>query len=164
MNQTEIEELRGLVIEACTKAIKQLQEQFGVGGLASFTLCTDDDLCSLDHIALSKQSLEKTTKNGMKYLFTEWDERAKDDFFGLARKKMSNADYPADGFDDYVVHAFGVLVDALLTLRNSGLVSEDTLLFVGCGDPSDHIEEMAADAALKLNDQKTYEGWREFVG
>lgn len=143
----------------CVDAILQAAQEFRTenADLFGFSLCTDDGVSTLFHIACTKDwVLDHCVDDpDIAYISVEWTLYAdKTQFRAVSRQLSALSEEDEDSPDAWEAardRRFGMLVSALKECRDAGAFSPETLLSAGSTDPSEDLQAMAMNAVDELN-------------
>jgi hypothetical protein len=119
--------------------------------LAGYALATDDDLATLSHFAITKESLASSKDPDLLFVPTDWPEAPEPQSFDkLDRQLRARATATAD-FHAHVDDSFRLLVDALAEAKQEGVFQDGVFLSVLSTDPGPHLEELENFSVRRLN-------------
>src|SRR5262245_31652450 len=145
------DDLTAKVREAVEASLAQLCDQGVLEDLAGYALCTDDDLVTLYHVAVTRSTLHARPDYGDLWLMpVDWELAADDRLFAPAYARLVAS---SESASDHVAHVrctFEALVQALLAIRSRALLPVAATLIVTSTDPGPMLQELADDAILRL--------------
>lgn len=166
---TELETMRDQLADAIrrTKVVNRLRDS---GECRGVSLCTDGNLSTLYLAAFD--STWQGANPDREFWPPDWpyedggDSALDDPADSLEALYRRASDLAADGDADamraHIEDAFGVLVDALNTLREEGFFDPGVVLLVLATDPNPTILRLADAAAMRLNTPQVLERWRKY--
>jgi hypothetical protein len=160
-------ELVDIVADAVRRSVPLIAVAHPGEELVGYALCTDDDLSTLFHVAITREFEHRNSDvPGVAHVPTEWSYNEGEDLFEEANRIITARyeDASSNGFEEHVVKTFGELVGALERMRAEGVFEPDVLLIVTSTDPGPALEELSREAAEKLNSAEVFARWRDAMG
>lgn len=144
----------------------------GTRRLASYALCTDADFRTLYGAGYRSEDARKFSAPELRFLPAEWPLK---EYSALAPasealERWMDQNYAREGDDiepgddhlrPWKRRTFEEAIEVLSEFRKSGLIRDETALWITCHDPNDAMVDWIRAGVLKLNDADTFEKWSE---
>ena len=148
------EKIKSLAIDAIKKTKSQLDEKFGSDKLFGYSLCTDDCLMTIYHVACTNSWAEDNKE--FCHSSVEWRQSGDDTLFDQTYDEMANHyekndDDACEFFELNRDIRYESLVQALKECRESGVFDDSTYLTVVSTDPSEDLQTLEMKAVDRIN-------------